>query len=486
MSAFMMMSVSAMAQDDSGPIAVPYMQEDGFDEIAMTNDDVVKTGINIRKAASEKSEVIGYLYQGCAAWVIKKGEKWTEIYSGGLTGFVKNDLLLYGDDVKGLADHYGIEGVKTTWDGVKLFSAANGNSEIAKLETGESFILLQDNGHWLQVQNGADAIAYLSAEDVTHVLLLDAAVAKDAVYVSLRGGQASGDQDVSETVPDYDEPDYTEPDYNEPDYNEPDYSEPDYTEPDYSETEPPQTNAPETEPPQTNAPETEPPQTNAPETDAPDDDVIDVPDDGYYYDADTDTWRDSNGNVIANPYGSYETEQDYYEDYTDEGEDYIDADSYGGEDYTDTDYSDYTGEDTDTDYSDYTGEDVYTEQETDAYTEPEDTSSYGADDASLLAALIYCEAGNQSYDGMVAVGAVVMNRVYSASFPNTVSDVIYQSGQFTPAYSGSLDSALANGVPSTCYDAAVAALNGENPVGDALYFNTGSGQGIKLGDHQFY
>ncbi|MEI3194538.1 MAG: cell wall hydrolase [Lachnospiraceae bacterium] len=105
---------------------------------------------------------------------------------------------------------------------------------------------------------------------------------------------------------------------------------------------------------------------------------------------------------------------------------------------------------------------------------------------SLLAAIIYCEAGNQSYEGMVAVGAVVMNRVYSSSFPNSISEVIYQSGQFTPASSGVLASALANGVPSTCYDAAVAAMNGENPVGSALYFNTGSGKGIKIGAHQFY
>ena len=87
---------------------------------------------------------------------------------------------------------------------------------------------------------------------------------------------------------------------------------------------------------------------------------------------------------------------------------------------------------------------------------------------------------------MVAVGAVVMNRVYSSSFPNSISEVIYQSCQFTPASSGVLASALANGVPSTCYDAAVAAMNGENPVGSALYFNTGSGKGIKIGAHQFY
>ena len=115
-----------------------------------------------------------------------------------------------------------------------------------------------------------------------------------------------------------------------------------------------------------------------------------------------------------------------------------------------------------------------------------EAASTSSDDVSLLAAIIYCEAGNQSYEGMVAVGAVVMNRVYSSSFPNSISEVIYQSGQFTPASSGVLASALANGVPSTCYDAAVAAMNGENPVGSALYFNTGSGKGIKIGAHQFY
>ena len=79
-----------------------------------------------------------------------------------------------------------------------------------------------------------------------------------------------------------------------------------------------------------------------------------------------------------------------------------------------------------------------------------------------------------------------MNRVASSSFPNSISEVIYQSGQFTPASSGTPSQALANGVPSSCYEAAQAAMNGENPVGDALYFNAGSGQGMQIGDHQFY
>lgn len=103
----------------------------------------------------------------------------------------------------------------------------------------------------------------------------------------------------------------------------------------------------------------------------------------------------------------------------------------------------------------------------------------------LMAAIIFCEAGNQPYAGKVAVGAVIMNRVESGRFPNTIQGVIYQRGQFTPAMTGKLARVLASGnIPSSCYDAARAALNGESPVGNALFFNTRSGS-FKLGDHYF-
>lgn len=108
-----------------------------------------------------------------------------------------------------------------------------------------------------------------------------------------------------------------------------------------------------------------------------------------------------------------------------------------------------------------------------------------ADELTMLAALIYCEAGNQPYDGKVAVGAVVMNRVSSGRFPNTIEKVIYQRGQFTPAMTGKLKRVISSGrVPASCYEAAQDALNGVNPVGSALFFNTRSGR-FKLGDHYF-
>ena len=108
-----------------------------------------------------------------------------------------------------------------------------------------------------------------------------------------------------------------------------------------------------------------------------------------------------------------------------------------------------------------------------------------AREKELLAALIFCEAGNQPYEGQVAVGAVVMNRVNSGQFPDTITDVIYQSGQFTPAMTGWLDSVLASdGYTDSAMQAASDALAGSNPIGDCLYFSTG-GNGYQLGDHFF-
>lgn len=126
-------------------------------------------------------------------------------------------------------------------------------------------------------------------------------------------------------------------------------------------------------------------------------------------------------------------------------------------------------------------------QEAAAQAEQAQASSVNASasEQELLAALIFCEAGNQPYDGQVAVGAVVMNRVRSGSFPNTITDVIYQSGQFTPAMTGWLDSILASdGYTDSAIQAAADALAGSNPIGECLYFSTGGG-GYQLGDHYF-
>ena len=108
-------------------------------------------------------------------------------------------------------------------------------------------------------------------------------------------------------------------------------------------------------------------------------------------------------------------------------------------------------------------------------------------EAELLAALIYCEAGGESYAGQVAVGSVVVNRVNSTYFPNSITDVIYQSGQFTPAASGKLALVLENGLTTdSCRNAANQVIGG-SVSGNWLFFcvNTGSVEGTVI-DHQVF
>ena len=113
--------------------------------------------------------------------------------------------------------------------------------------------------------------------------------------------------------------------------------------------------------------------------------------------------------------------------------------------------------------------------------------SASADDVTLLAAIIQCEAGGESYAGQLAVGAVVMNRVASSSFPNTISGVIYQKGQFSPVASGKLARVLNSGkISSSCYQAAREALGGADNTGGAKYFHAGSGNGTVIGNQVFY
>lgn len=113
--------------------------------------------------------------------------------------------------------------------------------------------------------------------------------------------------------------------------------------------------------------------------------------------------------------------------------------------------------------------------------------SADADEVRLLGALIYCEAGNQPYEGKLGVGAVVMNRVRSGAYPNTIHAVIYASGQFTPAMTGKVARAYEGNVPESCLQAAQAAINGETTIGDATHFRrAGKREGYVIGDHVFW
>ncbi len=371
--------------------------------------DVVEA-VNIRAAASEDSTIVGYLTTAASADVIERGETWSLVISGGVEGYVRNDCLAFGEDAKNLASVYGSEGVKTYWDGVSLFAAPDGSSEVlATVSAGKEYEVLSNDGSWVEVQMDDATVAYVPAEDVMETTILDKAVSTGDAYGSVSGSSNSGSYDSS-------------------------YSDMSY-------------------------------------------------DDGSSY---SDSYSDSSYDTSyddGSSYGSYDGGSSYSDNsYDTSYGSYDDGSSYTDSSY-DTSYDDGSSYDSssDTSYDDGSSYDSSSSDTTDTST------SASSSDRELLAGLIYCEAGNQSWDGKVAVGAVVLNRVASSSFASTIKGVIYESGQFSPAGSGWLDSVIANGsIPSSCYDAADAALAGENPIGSALYFNTGSGKGIKIGAHQFY
>ncbi|MBQ4530455.1 MAG: cell wall hydrolase [Lachnospiraceae bacterium] len=117
-----------------------------------------------------------------------------------------------------------------------------------------------------------------------------------------------------------------------------------------------------------------------------------------------------------------------------------------------------------------------------------EATSLSSDDVTLLAAMIQCEAGNECFEGKVAVGNVILNRVNSGSYPSSIYGVITAPGQFPPATNGTLTSVMARGISSDCIKAAQTAMSGVNYVGSAKHFRSVSSgyTGTVIGNHVFW
>ena len=94
------------------------------------------------------------------------------------------------------------------------------------------------------------------------------------------------------------------------------------------------------------------------------------------------------------------------------------------------------------------------------------SNNFSADEIEVLASIINAEARGESYKGKVAVGAVIINRVYHPSFPNSIKKVVYQSGQFTPVENGMIDLSPSSDSFKAAYDA----VSGKDPSQGSLYF----------------
>ncbi len=528
-----LLSSAAMA---ASPYSVDMSADkaDAWSSVAMANDDTVTSGINIRETPGEDSAVVGYLYRGGAVTVLEQDDTWTHVSSGEVDGYIKNEYLIYGNEAKGLAEYYGTYGVKASWNDVNVFSGSDAASAIiGTANDGDAFIQVSSDGHWIEVQKGADSTAFVSIEDVTPVIMMNSAVSvsdasTNAAAEKFTGVQTpvssvihtvsesnedsaesaetlyaeSTDTSYAESTDTYSEEtaSYTEnadtayeDTYTEESYSDSSTAENTYEDTSYSEVS-------EAESTYTETADTTPQSSADYSYTAPSTDGMDLQTKAStLYQAYLEAQSAADA-AVANGAGEQAITDtaaaatQAYVVYV-EAQNAADAASWGVTDTASSDTADTAAANSDTGSSeDATGyaeeanntvsEDTYTEE-----TPQEDTSSastVSSSDLELLAALIYCEAGNQPYEGQVAVGAVVMNRVASGSFPNTISDVIYAGGQFTPAYSGALASALANGSGSGYISAASEAMAGSDPTGGALYFNTSHGSGTKIGAHWFY
>ena len=125
------------------------------------------------------------------------------------------------------------------------------------------------------------------------------------------------------------------------------------------------------------------------------------------------------------------------------------------------------------------------------------TRNHSSNDVYWLARIIHAEAGAESYQGKVAIGNVILNRVKSSSFPNTIYNVIFEYYKSIPQFSPVADGTIYNTPSQESIQAAKDALNGTRPVGNATYFfnpNKAAGSWIlktktyvtRIGGHVFY
>lgn len=311
-------------QDDS--IAEPQADDRNREqsEFVMTN---VKTVLNVRQEPSEDAAIIGKLYADCYGQILERSGEWTRITSGNLTGWAKNDYLLFGDEAQQVFDEVARRTATANVSGLRIRKGASADAGIyALLAEGEIVDVYENLGEWLKI-NYEGYEGYVAAEYVTI----------DVMYATGETMQEIAAREQAEA----------------------------------------------------------------------------------------EAKRKAQEERAARRAALNEEQQFVEENYS---------------------------------------------------------------ELQLMAALIWCEAGNQPYEGMIAVGAVVMNRVNHPSYPNTITGVIYAPGQFTPVMTGKVIKALERGVPDSCTQAAIEAMSGVNNVGDALHFNTLAirSSDLIIGAHAFW
>lgn len=282
----------------------------------------VSENANIRVAADPEAELVGHLPQGAAADIIERGAEWTQISSGTVVGYVKNEYLAFDEEAKRLADERGKKATVNT-ETLRIRTAPDENSEVITLASaGDAYGVIGEEVGWIAVSI-KETTGYMASEFVT---------------VSYNVGTATS---IAEEK------------------------------------------------------------------------------------------------AIAEKKAAEEKA---------EAEKKAKAEQKAAEESKNVEIE----------------------------TTQRDSTPASVDDVTLLGALVQVEAGGQSYECQLAVASTIINRVNSPRFPDTISGVIYQSGQYPPAHNGKVARVLANGVRSSCLEVAREAINGKNNIGSYVQFNTSS------------
>ena len=310
-----------------------------YEKLAMAN---VEEAVNVRASSSEDSDIVGKLYKECAGEILEKESGWTKIHSGKLTGWVKNDYLLFGADAKQLAESVVEKVAVSKTSCLRVRKEASQDAGIYDLlAEGDEIEVVEELGDWVSVEFSDGTVGYVSAEYVE----ISDEIGKGETIESIRAKEEA-EKKAREAA------------------------------------------------------------------------------------------------KASKSSGNKESKS-----------------------------SSKSSSDSSSDAA-----------------PASNASAASCDDVTLLAALIQSEAGNECYEGQVAVGSVVMNRLRTGKYGNSLYSVIYAKGQFSPAGSGKVAQICAQGPKSSCISAAQAALSGASSVGGATKFRSASSgnPGIVIGNHVFW
>lgn len=128
----------------------------------------VENSVNIRSEADEESDIVGKLYKDCAGTILDKGDSWTKLETGGVTGWVSNDYLCFGEEAKKLAKQTGSLVATVNTETLRIRSEESVDSSVyGLLAEGEKIEAIEEDGEWVKVRYSDDTQGYVSAEFVS-------------------------------------------------------------------------------------------------------------------------------------------------------------------------------------------------------------------------------------------------------------------------------------------------------------------------------